>query len=66
MTRESEAARKRHHELSENANKECSKACQHHRRIYKSIKLFNNDIISLVTKVVMLEKNIQDICLIEV
>ena len=37
MTRDSEAARKRHHELSQAILKECAKFCQHYGRIYKSI-----------------------------
>ena len=69
MTRDSEAARKRHHELSEAILKRQTKNAQ---KLVSTIVGFinafshqENDMINLVTKDVMLEKIKQDICLIE-
>ena len=69
MTRDSEAARKCHHELSQAILKRQTKNAQKH---VNSIEGFVNPfgyqynvIITLVTKAVMLEKIKQDICLIE-
>ena len=60
MTRDSEAARKRHHELSQ-ANRKSK------QRMLKNLPFScqENDIINLVTKAVMLETIKQNICLIE-
>ena len=69
MTRDSEAARKRHHELSEAILKRQTKNAQ--KLVYTIVGFINafshqeNDMINLVTKDVMLEKIKQDICLIE-
>ena len=69
MTRDSEAARKRHHELSQAKLKRQIKNAQ---KIVSTIEGFinpfsyqENDIINLVTKAVMLEKIKQDMCLID-
>ena len=70
MTRDSEAARKRRHELSRAILKMQGKNAQKLVSITEGfINPFSyqeNDIINLVTKAVMLEKIKQDICLIEV
>ena len=70
MTRDSEAARKRHHELSRAILKMQAKNAQKLDSITEGlINPFSyqaNDIINLVTKAVMQEKIKQDICLIEV
>ena len=60
MTRDSEAARKRHCELSQ-------AILNGKQRMLKSLSFSyqENDIINLVTKAVMLETIKQDICLIE-
>ena len=70
MTRDSEAARKRRHELSRGILKTQTKNAQ---KLVSTIEGFINpfsyqekDIINLFTKAVMLEKIRQDICLIEV
>ena len=70
MARDSEAARKRRHELSLAIMKIQTKNAQ---KLVSTIEGFKNpfsyqqnDIINLVTKAVMLEKIEQDICLIEV
>ena len=70
MTRDSEAARKRCHELSRAILKMQTKNAL---KIVSTIEAFvnpfgyqENDIINLVTKAVMLEKIKQNICLIEV
>ena len=60
MTRDSEAARKRHHELSQAILKRQAKNAQQLSFSYQE-----NYIINLVTKAVMLETIKQDICLIE-
>ena len=69
ITRDSEAARKRHHELTQAMLKRQIKNAQ---KIVSTIEGFinpfsyqENDIINLVTKAVMLEKIKQNICLIE-
>ena len=69
MTRNSEAARKRHHELSQAILKRQTKNFQ---KLVSTIEGFinpfsyqENDIMNLVTKTVMLEKVKQDMCLIE-
>ena len=70
MTRDSEKARKRCHELSRAILKMQAKNAQ---KLVSTIEGFinpfsyqENDIINLVAKTVMLEKIKQDICLIEV
>ena len=70
MTRDSEKARKRRHELSQSILKMQTKNAQ---KLVSTIEGFinpfsyqENDIINLVTKAVMLQKIKQDICLIEV
>ena len=70
MTRDSEKARKRRHELSGAILKMQTKNAQ---KLVSTIEEFlnpfsyqENDIINLVTKAVMLEKIKQEICLIEV
>ena len=70
MTRDSETARKRHHQLSQAIRKRKTKNAQ---KIVSTIdgliKPFSyqeNDIIDLVTKDVIPEKIKQDICLIEI
>ena len=69
ITRDSEAARKRHHELSLAILKWQTKNAQ---KLANSIEgcvnpssYQYNDIITLVTKAAMLEKIKQDICLLE-
>ena len=69
MTRDSEAARERHHKLSQAMLKRQIKNAQ---KIVSTIEAFinpfsyqENDIINLVTKAVMLEKIKQGICLID-
>ena len=69
MTRDSEAVKKCHHELSQAILKRQTKNAQTLvSTIEGAINTFSyqeNDIINLITKVVMLEKIKQDICLIE-
>ena len=67
MTRDSEAARKRHPELSQAILKRQTKNAQ---KLVSTVEGFfdpfsyqENDIINLVTKTVKLEKIKQDICL---
>ena len=70
MTRDSETARKRCHELSRAI---LEKQTRNAQKLVSTIEGFinpfsyqENDIINLVTKAIMLEKIKQDICLIEV
>ena len=69
MTRDSEAARKHRHDLSRAILKMQSKNAQKLVSITEGFInpfSYENDIINLVTKAVMLEKIKQDICYIEV
>ena len=70
MTRDSEAARKRRHDLSRGILKMQAKNAQKlvsiTERFINPFSYQENDIINLVTKAVMLEKIKQDICYIEV
>ena len=69
MTRDSEAARKPHHELSQAILKRQTKNAQKPvdtiEEFISSFSYQENYIINLVTKAVMLEKIKQDICIIE-
>ena len=67
MTRDSEAARKHRHELSQAILKMQTKNAQKLVNIFiNPFSYQQNGILNLVTKAVMLEKSKQDICLIEV
>ena len=65
MTRDSEAARKRRHELSR-AILKMQELVSITEGFINPFYYQENDIINLVTKAVMLEKIKQDICLIEI